>query len=281
MQMLGYHNHNFFCDGQEELEKYVLESVNQGIKAIGFSSHAPFFFYNKWSINEENITKYINIIQKLTIKYSNSIQIFRSLEIDYLPNQIHSFAHFKKNYNLDYTIGSIHYVVHPISGKLLFIDGSQNIFYENLNEKFNGDIKYAVTCYFNQTKEMILTQSPDIIGHIDKISMNSQKYILQNNHYPYWYIEQIDSVLNTVASNDSIIELNLRGLIKGKWHTTFIDEQFLELCNEKDIKMVISTDAHHPKEVGAFYEHGLDLIKRSGIKYLMKRTNNGWETYDI
>ena len=106
MEKLGYHHHNFFCDGVGDIEEYVQESVKQGFKHIGISSHAPFIFFNKWSIPTENLHNYLENLEKVTEKYKRYITVLKSLEIDYLPGKIESFSSFKEKYHLDYTIGS-------------------------------------------------------------------------------------------------------------------------------------------------------------------------------
>jgi histidinol-phosphatase (PHP family) len=281
IQILGYHNHNYFCDGMEPLENYVQEAVKQNVKHLGFSSHAPFFFDNKWSISPEKLLKYIDEIEFLAKKHQEVIKLFKSLEIDFLPGKIHSFEYFKQYLNLDYTIGSIHYILHPISGELLFIDGAKDDFIKNFIKVFNGNIRLVLETYYNQTMEMITTQKPDIIGHIDKISMNTFDLFNQNGSFPSWYIDIFRKTLETAVEQDAIVELNMRGLIKGKWASSFPHESFLHICRDLNVKIVISSDAHHPSEVASFYQYGLDLLKQANINFLMKKTSLGWEKYEI
>jgi len=276
--MLGYHSHNFFCDGKSSIEKYLQEAVNQNFKAFGVSSHAPFNFFNKWSISTDNLNKYTSEIDFLKEKYGNKLIVLKSLEIDYATGYIKSFRHFKEKYQLDYTIGSIHYVVHPKTKELLFIDGPTDVFSKKLSQLFNGNIRYAVECYFEQTMEMIAQEKPDIIGHIDKIVMNSG---LNPDSYPEWYLNKIYELLDFVAKSNSIIELNLRGLIKQKWSTTFLDEQFLPFCQKKGIHFVISSDAHQPDEIGQYYNFAVRILQQSGINEIMQFKDNRWEPYAL
>lgn len=268
--MLGYHNHNFFCDGKENLEAYIQQAVLQGFNHFGFSSHAPFFFENKWSITTNNLTNYSSEIDFLTKKYSNLLRVFKSLEVDYAPGFINRFQYFRDLLGLDYTIGSIHYVVEPKTKQLFFIDGAREDFMRNLDKIFNGNIKLAVQRYFAQTAEMIINEKPDIIGHIDKIIMNASPLVLEFGHYPDWYLIEMQNILSLVSAEKRILEFNLRGLYKGKWHTGFPDEQFLNQCSDLNIDMVISNDAHHPSEIGLFYTEAVEKLKKAGIKDLFE-----------
>lgn len=276
MQILGYHNHNNFCDGEKNLDEYLQEAVKQRFTAFGFSSHAPFNFFNKWSISVKNLNKYSSEIDFYKTKYETNFDLWKALEIDYAPGFIENFDFFREKYRLDYVIGSIHYVVHPRNKKLLFIDGDKERFKAGVHKIFGGDIRYAVESYFAQTMEMICTQKPDIAGHIDKIIMNASDSILINGNYPPWYENLVKQVVNEAVSNKVIIELNMRGLIKNKWHSSFIDEYFLPYCNKQGAKFVVSTDAHKPQEIALFYEKGLQMLSAAGIKTLMRFTGNKW-----
>jgi histidinol-phosphatase (PHP family) len=81
------------------------------------------------------------------------------------------FMSFKEDCGLDYTIGSVHLVRNANDDRLWFIDGSKVESYDDgLKNIFQGDVRLAVTSYYEQLKRMILSQKPDIIGHFDKIN---------------------------------------------------------------------------------------------------------------
>jgi histidinol-phosphatase (PHP family) len=138
----------------------------------------------------------------------------------------------------------------------------------------------AIESYFIQTRDMISTPHIDIVGHIDKISMNTAQY-LNAPKYPAWYKETLYETLLCAKNHNVIVELNLRGLIKGKWYTSFIDEQFLPWCKELNIPMTVSTDAHHPSEVAQRYDFGIKLLKANNIHHIQKFNGSHWEDFKI
>ena len=91
-------------------EDYVKKAIALGFEALGFSGHAPVPMENSFAILPEELNDYGNAIKFLKQKYSNQIKIFLSLEIDYIPKVIEDFSIFKKQLELDYTIGSVHLV---------------------------------------------------------------------------------------------------------------------------------------------------------------------------
>jgi histidinol-phosphatase (PHP family) len=77
---------------------------------------------------EENALKYVDIIKELKNKYSETIEIYRGMEIDYIDNDKRNI--FTK-YPLDYVIGSIHLVVDE-NNKSYSFDGSADDLKETL-----------------------------------------------------------------------------------------------------------------------------------------------------
>jgi histidinol-phosphatase (PHP family) len=91
MILANYHTHCHFCDGQGELESYVVEAINKNMCAIGFSSHAPVPFKSDWHMQSDDLDKYLSEIDSLKKRYKE-IKIYSGLEVDYIPGQINPNA---------------------------------------------------------------------------------------------------------------------------------------------------------------------------------------------
>ena len=74
-----------------------------------------------------------------------------------------------------------------ITDELWFIDGPDKNYVIGIENIFNNDIKKAVTNYYRQIQEMVITQKPDIIGHLDKIKMNNKARFFSEDEK--WYKE--------------------------------------------------------------------------------------------
>ena len=61
---------------------------------------------------------------------------------------------FRKKIQPDYVIGAVHLIKKEGIDALWFIDGPENNYHEGLIKIFNGDIRLAVTTYYNQLCEM-------------------------------------------------------------------------------------------------------------------------------
>ena len=271
---LCYHTHNFYCDGKNTIEEMVQSAVNEDISHIGISSHAPIKKFNKWSISYEQLTRYSAEIDKIREHFSKEINVFKSLEIDFIPNLSYSFNHFKELLGLDFTIGSIHLVLNKANNKLWFIDGDKNECQKNFNSIFSGNIKEAITSYYNQIREMIETQKPDIIGHLDKVVMNTAGAFF--NETEEWYQKEIKKTLEVIKENNTIIEINTRGLYKNKWQTSFPSPNILKISNKLDIPIVISSDAHSITELTGAYNIALNIALEAGYKHQMIFNKGKW-----
>jgi len=276
----NFHTHSNFSDGSSPPIEYVKEAIKQNFRAIGFSEHAPLPFNSYYMISEAKMAEYIATIKELSLKYQNIIEIYLSLEIDYIPKLSQSFKTFREKFGLDYTIGSIHLVKNPKNNKLWFIDGGDITLYDNgLQETFNGDIKLAVTTYYDQIHQMIKNENPDVIGHLDKIKMNNKNRYFSENES--WYKQLIETIIKNIERHKCIVEVNTRGVYKKKGNELFPGIEILKMLYINNIPITISSDAHQPDEIsGAFYET-LILLKEIGYKKIHIFEKKRWMVVDI
>jgi histidinol-phosphatase (PHP family) len=276
---LCLHSHNFFCDGKNKPEDYIQYAVYKGFTQYGFSSHAPLKIYTKWAMKHENLEKYASEIDLLKEKYNGKIDIFKSLEIDYIPDDTYSFNYFKEKIGLDYTVGSIHLVKNPHNQKILFIDGPQSGFDEGLKDVFDGDIEAAVKQYFKQTIEMIELHQPDILGHMDKVLMNNANRYF--THEDSWYQEAIAEVLKTAKKHNTIIEINTRSRYQNRWEDTYPGKYLWKSIQDLELPILLSSDAHKPQEIDGFYEQTRKELLDYGFTQQMMIKGNKWTPVDL
>ena len=84
MQLSNYHSHCTFCDGRSIPEDFVRFAITHGFRAYGFSSHSPLPFETFWNMSKDDMPEYLQEINRLKQKYSDQLEIYAGLEIDYL-----------------------------------------------------------------------------------------------------------------------------------------------------------------------------------------------------
>ncbi len=276
---LCYHSHSFFCDGKNSIDQMVQSAFDKGMAAIGISSHAPLKIENPWSLKLEETDNYYKEIDQAKIKYSNKIMVFKSLEIDFIPGLTYDFDFFRKGGNLDYTIGSIHLVLSPQTNKIWFIDGEKKQCIDSLQDAFNGNVRMAIEQFYAQTREMILQQKPTIIGHLDKVMMHltDQGIDTQSD----WYLDQIEQTLNLIKLQGCIVEVNTRGIYRKKHPTTFPSPDILKQMLNREIPIVISTDAHHVDDLTAEYQSTRLNLIQMGFRHQSYFDGRTWTQIDL
>ena len=267
MQLFNLHTHSNFSDGKANAEDVVIEAINQGLEVLGFSDHSPVPFENTFAIKNDNVNNYITTIKSLKEKYQDKIDIYCSMEMDFIPGIVKNFKKTKEELGLDYMIGSVHLVGNDIE-RLWFIDGSKVETYdEGLNNYFNGDIKKGVKAFFYQYNELIETEEFDIVGHFDKIKMhNRDRYFLEEDK---WYRDLLMETLTLIKEKSLIVEVNTRGIYKKRSSDFYPSTWILPIMREMNIPVVISSDAHLPNELTLCFKQAEEALKTAGYKETM------------
>lgn len=267
MQQFNLHTHSIFSDGKSSPEEVVLEAINQGLKVLGFSDHSPVPFENSFAIKNDNVQNYISTIKSLKEKYKDQIDIYCSMEMDFIPGIVKDFKKTQKELGLDYMIGSVHLVGNDVD-RLWFIDGSKVETYdEGLFNYYGGDIKKGVKTFFYQYNEMIETEEFDIVGHFDKIKMhNRDRYFLEEDK---WYRDLLMETLTLIKEKSLIVEINTRGIYKKRSSDFYPSTWILPIMREMNVPVVISSDAHHPSELTLCFKEAEEALKAVGYKETM------------
>ena len=262
------------------MEDTVAEAISQGMHTLGFSDHSSVPFDSRVSIPMDKNDEYVGHLKELKIKYKDKIDILASMEMEFIPGIVVDFEKTKRDYKLDYLIGSVH-LVGKTPDTLWFIDGkSIEPYDEGLKKYFGGDIRKGVRAYFDQENEMIETEKFDIIGHFDKVKMNARgRYFHEDEK---WYRDMVLETLDLIKQHDLIVEINTRGLYKQRYNGFYPSEWLLPRMKEMNIPVLISSDAHQYWELTYFFKEAEEALKAVGYKETMCFKNGCWtaETID-
>jgi histidinol-phosphatase (PHP family) len=254
----------------------VEEAIRQGFAAYGFSSHAPVPFETLWSMKKANLDRYYQEIKALKQQYQVNIQIYCGLEVDFIPGVVGPQSTFIKDDRLDYTIGSVHFVDAFPDGRHWEIDGTNVVFAQGLTQIFQGNIQAAVSRYFELTRQMVIQECPDVIGHLDKIKMQNKVTGLFSEEAT-WYQDEIKKTLQVIKESPALVEVNTRGLYKNKASAVYPGPWVLAQMHRLNIPVTISSDAHHPSEVSGYFTAVAQLLLDIGYREIHVLYNGTWE----
>ena len=286
--MFNLHTHTRFSDGSDEPQAYVEEALRQGFSTLGFSDHSPVPFDNTFAIREEELALYGETILQLKKRcrdihgsdplnpVQKDLQILLSLEIDFIPGITRTFDEYRRMLPLDYTIGSVHLVRNSDPSHLWFIDGPEMAVYDKgLLEVFGNDARKGVTAYYRQIQEMVATQKPGIVGHLDKIRMyNRDRYFSEASA---WYTGLVDETLDIIKETGCVVEVNTRGIYKKRSETYFPGPAILQKIQDLRIPVTISSDAHKPHELSMLFPETKAFLFSIGFRELVNFSAAGME----
>lgn len=275
--MYNYHSHTHFCDGTNAPEDYVQAAIRAGMKVYGFSSHIPLKQgKSDWNMPQERFKEYIDEIYRLKEKYKEEIEILCGLEGDYLygfklRNELRA-----DHPQIDYVVGSIHYLHPPDADVLWEIDGSLEKFNSGLNLYFSGNVRNAVEAYFRLSCEMLNHERPEILGHADKIKIHR---LFDENET--WYKNAWKALLDVAAETGTVLEINTRGLYTGRCEDFYPSKEIIREAIQLGIPIQLSSDAHQPAEIMANFSYAAEFLRFAGLKSLRIIKNGSWQDVEL
>ncbi len=270
--MTCYHCHTQFCDGASTAEEMVLAAIEANFSALGFSSHAPVPFDACWTMPPQKSEEYTRELLRLKEKYSDKIQIYRGLEVDYIKNETNALTDAIQAFNSDFLVGSVHFLgKNRYDGERWTVDGDKEEFNAGLQDMYDGDIKRLVKDFVEQSAAMMELGGFDIVGHIDKIYQHGMEYFSLDEK---WYRNEIISLLELAKSKDYIVEINTKyyHLLK----IMFPHQSFFKELKRLNIPVHVNSDCHQKQMMTASYKEAYQFLKEAGIKEERILLDNKW-----
>lgn len=274
MNWTNYHSHCVFCDGRGHMEEFIKYAIAKGVTKYGFSSHAPLPFDIHWTMKADDYDDYVAEFKRLKYKYSDKIELFLGLEIDYIVGCTNALMPFFKNKLLDYKIGSVHYLDQLADGSYCSIDGLFEDFCKGMNELYDGNIRKVTERYFEVSKLMVETGGFDIVGHLDKITLHGSRFA-DFDVTASWYIDLFADYLQFIRQKNLIVEINTKSLFeKG---ITFPDKRFFPLIYEMQIPITVNSDCHFPSKVIDGFDETYKELKKVGFAETYELIDAVWQ----
>ena len=245
----NYHTHSRLCDGRGEPEEYVQVAVDRGFAALGFSSHAPLPVANDWTLTQASLPVYLKEIDRLKAAWSGRIQIYKGLEIDYIPESQAPGDTRYDSLGLDYRIGSVHSTTGlERNPRYCCVDGPLEDLVWLLEEVHQGSFEALSEAYYTRLAEMVRGGGFSFVGHLDLLKKSNRDERFFSEEAP-WYQRQVHAALDVLAASGLIMELNSGGIARGTIDEIYPSPWILARARRLGIPVMINADAHQPEDV--------------------------------
>lgn len=223
-----YHTHTRYSDGKGSVMENALAAKERGLKEIAVTDHTFLFLKNK----EEKQKRFFEECREAEI--ATGVKVIPGTEADILSLEGDLDLPEQEMQNVGYLIAGFH--------KFALPKDLGTFFKMYLVTYFNGIIPTSRKAKERNTRAVIraITRYPvKVLTHLN--------HSLKVN---------VGEVANACAERGVLVEINVKHLkdFKGVW----------EELAASNVKFVLSSDAHRPKEVGALQE-GFDQAVKHGI----------------
>lgn len=245
-----YHTHTPLClHAEGEPEDYIDAALLAGLTEYGISDHAPAIPepFDDWRMSVADLPAYFEWVDRARARAAGKMPVRAGMECDWLSGCENWIEDLASRYEWDYLIGSVHYL-----GDWDFD-----------NPKWLGrwaecDVETVWAHYWKTYTAMADSSLFDILGHPDLIKKFSYAPAGDLDRY-------YEPAIDAIATSGSVIELNTAG-----WHKpcgeAYPASRFLELACSAGVPLVISSDAHAPREVARDFPKAIALAKAAGYR---------------
>lgn len=204
---------------KENIEDFLDEAVEKGISEIGITDHNR--YYEEFDFD---------LILEVAQGYPE-LKVKKGIEMDYSPGKEEEIKEFLAQFDLDYVIGSIHYLDDWTFDHPEYIDEYDKWDIDELYRKYFATLQAAAKSGFFQ-----------MLGHLDLIKIFNFRPITD-------VVELINPTLEVIAQEDIVIEINTNGMNKPV-KEFYPSRAILERAYQLGIKVATSSDAHRADRVG-------------------------------
>jgi len=266
------HTHTVFCDGKDDIETMCRAAFEKGLAAVGFSSHAPVGktgLRSDWHMKDERLGEYLDEIAAARRRWQGKIAVYSGLEVDYIKGLRSPLDSDIVGLGLDYTIGSVHYLVPPC-GQPFTVDGPAGELEKGIAEGYGGDTEAMINAYWDAVAEMIALGGFDIIGHLDLIKKHSRLFPgmaadMVADKVADIHLLRTEEIAAAIAPFPGlVVEVNTGGLNRGYFAETCPSPSILRLLHRHNIPVIITSDAHKAADLDGNYETARQTLLEAG-----------------
>ena len=277
----NHHAHTRYSDGVGEPRDYVEQALREGFNQYGFSDHAPIPLRDMGSMKLAELAEYSRVIGALQQEYADRIRLYKSLEVDYIPEVMNVHSPHILEAQLDYTIGAVHYVDYLPDGQPWSFQRPNPVFERGINTIFGGSTQRMVERYYALVREMVTTHPPDVVAHLDRIKRRNLDGRYWDEHTD-WYVAAVEETLEAIAGAGCIMEVNTRGVYLDETSDTYPTDWIVARAHARGIRLQVNSDAHRREHISGGFREAYRQLRKIGVEqvYLFDGQGFGAQALD-
>jgi histidinol-phosphatase (PHP family) len=276
----NYHTHTHHCDGHGEPNEYAEAALRKGMPRLGFSGHNVVPFPTNWTMPAERLESYLREVREARERCRGELEIFLGMEVDFIPGLISAKSPAILALGLDFVIGSVHFIGPSDGDHEWTVDGPREEIETALKDGFGGDSRKLVERYYRLVAAMAETAAPDIIAHFDVVKKNNRDGRFFSEDAP-WYRAAVARALDAVRGSGSVLEINTGGVVRNTSGAFYPSPWILQEAHQRDIPVVVSSDAHHPDNLDGKFTEAVQLLRGVGYRTQRQLTGRGWINVEL
>lgn len=272
MSWTTYHCHTPYCDGQSDMESFILKAIQNQDSVMGFSTHGPVPFDSDWNITVKDLVEYYEVISKFKKKYTDKITIYSGIEADYVEGLQNANSETLLPDNLDYKIGSLHYMGNLEKDKAWAIDSDYDEWEEGLKILYQNNTDHLIKDFTRQSLQMMDEGGFDILGHVDKVFQNGHLHFDENHPI---FRDCVVEMLHAAKENDLIVEINTKSYESMGFF--YPHQSFFTILKQLNLPVTINSDAHSIDRMYSGLSEAAEHLLAEGITETVELVNGSWK----
>lgn len=238
------HMHTPLCKhATGEPEAYAESALKKGFKGIIMTCHSPMNV--KWSphlrMDISQFDQYVAMVERARLAYIGRLDVRLGMESDYFPGAEAWLTDLHSRADFDTLLGSVHPQMAEYQERYL-----------------KDDVLAFQKGYYDHLAMAAESGLFDTLAHPD---------IIKTVHPREWNVhallDHIGGALDQIAATGVAMELNTSGLNKAL-NEMNPGRVILAEMQRRNIPVVIGSDSHDPKRVGADFDKAFDLLESVG-----------------
>ena len=282
----NYHTHCLYCDGRASAAAMADAAASAGYRVLGFSSHSPLPFPSEGNMDASRLGEYCAEVRALGRAWEGGgLEVLLGLEIEWVEGVSSPRDELFLGAGLDYSIGSVHYVELPGSGRFA-VDGDGGEMAGRMG-RFEGEGPGAALyeAYYRALARLVEAGGFDILGHYDLVRKNNGA---GEGGAGAWFDEDSRAYLGAalapvevLGGTDIVVEINVGGMSRGKVKSPYPSLPILRELRAHRVRITFSADAHAPEHLGANLGAARELALAAGYDSVAVLTRGAWRDVGI